>query len=215
MDQYDEQQAADGAWAFLRSNSTASLSFGDNTLNLSYIVIPDGRLVISAMVAMLQPCDTVMYIPQYEDGCMEMHVSLIQFTASGEKGVFADRWQVYHGEPPDTQWAFVEIDAARFHEMFIDGESLRRENPLANTEHAICKTLNKNQHIVRQVCVAKTNVDVKDPFIVGVDSLGVDIRAPFGIVRISSEVPFTSSDDVSSFFGLDVSGTSPRDTSLG
>ena len=202
MDQYDEQQAADGAWAFLRSNSTASLSFGENNFDLSYIIIPDGRLVISAMVAMFQPCDTVMYVPQYEDGCMEMHVSLVQFTASGENGVFADRWQAYHGEPPDTQWAFVEIDAARFHEMFIDGESLRRENPLANKEHTICKALNEKQNIVRQVCASNTNVSVKNPLVVGVDSLGVDICAPFGIVRISAEVPFTSSDDALSFFGL-------------
>ena len=202
MDKYDEQQASDGAWAFLRSNSTASLAFGENNFDLSYIIIPDGRLVISAMVAMLQPCDTVMYVPQYEDGCMEIHVSLMQFTASGENGVFADRWQVYHGEPPDTQWAFVDIDAARFHAMFIDGESLRRENVLANNEHKICKTLNEKLNIVRQVCASNTNVDVKNPFVVGVDSLGVDIRAPFGIVRISAEVPFTSSDDVLSFFGL-------------
>ena len=187
MEQYDEQQAADGAWAFLRCNSTASLSFGENNFELSYIVIPDGRLVISAMVAMLQPCDIVMYVPGYEEGSMEMHVSLEQFSESGENGIFADRWQVYHGEPPDTQWAFVDIDAARFHELFIDGDSLRRENPFAMDEHFLCKTLNEKQDVVRKVCAAKTNVEVTNPFVVGVDPLGVDIRAPFGIVRIQSD----------------------------
>ncbi len=46
----------------------------------------------------------------------------------------------------------------------------------------------------------KTNVDVSDPFVVGVDSLGIDVRAPFGIVRIQADTPFTSSEDVLSIF---------------
>jgi hypothetical protein len=200
MEEYDEKQAANNAWAFLRSNSTASLSFGENNFETSYIIIPDGRLVISAMVAMLQPCDMVMYVPEYADGCMEMHVSLEQFKEDAENGGFADRWQVYHGEPPDTQWAFVDIDAARFHEMFIDGESLLRENALSAFEHTLCKTLNEHQDVVRKVCTSKTNVEVTNPFVVGVDPLGIDIRAPFGIVRVPADCPFDSSEDVLGFF---------------
>jgi hypothetical protein len=203
MEEYDEKQAADRAWAFLRNNSTASLSFGENNIDLSYIIIPDGRLVIPAMIAMLQPCDMVMYVPEYADGCMEMHVSLEQFKEDGENGGFADRWQVYHGEPPDTQWAFVDIDAARFHEMFIDGEILRRENALSTIERTLCKTLNENPDVIREICTAKTNVEVTNPFVVGVDPLGVDIRAPFGIVRVPADNPFASSDDVLAFFSIE------------
>jgi hypothetical protein len=203
MEEYDEQQAEQGAWAFLRSNSTTSISFGDNNIDVSYVIIPDGRLVISAMVAMLQPCDIVMFVPEYADGCMEMHISLEQFFDTGENGVFADRWQIYHGEPPDTQWAFVDIDAARFHDLFVDGEALRQENKLATVERVICKTLNENQDVIRQVCTSNTNVEVTDPFVVGVDQLGVDIRAPFGIIRIPAEKPFASSEDVIAFFGID------------
>ena len=202
MEEYDEQQAADGAWAFLKSNSTASISFGENNVNVSYIIISDGRLVIPAMIAMLQPSDMVMYVPEYADGCMELHVSLEQFEETGENGTFADRWQVYHGEPPDTQWAFVDIDAARFHEMFIDGEALRRENIFATIEQTLCRTLNEHQDVVRKVCALTTNVEVTNPFVVGVDSLGIDIRAPFGIVRIPADSPFTSAEDVLGFFGV-------------
>lgn len=200
MEQYNEKEATDGAWEFLRSNSTASLAFGENNFNISYIITHDGRLVISAMVAMLQPCDIVMYVPDYQDGCMEMHVSLVQFLDTGDDGRFADRWQVYHGEPPDTQWAFVDIDAARYHDMFIDGETLRRKNTLESNEHSICKLLNEQQDLVRRVCFAKTNVEVTDPFVVGVDPLGVDIRAPFGIVRLQCDKPFASKDDLLAFF---------------
>jgi hypothetical protein len=200
MDSYDEKKAGDTAWAFLRSNSTATLKFGENTQDVSYIIAPDGRLVISAMVAMLQPCDTIMFVPEYANDCMEMHVSLSQLLESGEGLALADRWQVYHGEPPDVQWAIVDIDAARFHEMFIDGETLSRENSLAEEDISLCKQLNKNKDILRSVCASKTNVDVSDPFVVGVDSLGIDVRAPFGIVRIQADTPFTSSEDVLSIF---------------
>lgn len=202
MDAYDEQQMSDAAWHFLRSNTTASLTFGENTVDVSYVILPDGRLVVPAMVAMLQPCDIVMYVPEYINDCMEMHVSLIQFEEVGEDGGFADRWRVYHGEPPDTQWAFVDIDAARFHELFIDGETLCRLNPLAEQEPSICQTLNAEQDVLRAVCKEKTNVEIQSPFAVGIDPLGVDVRAPFGIVRVPADTLFGTEEDVHTFFGL-------------
>ena len=200
MDEYDEAQATEDAYRFLKSNSTGTLQFGENTHDVSFTFAPDGRLVISAMVAMLQPCDSIMFIPEYGENCMEMHVTLAQFKEEGENGAIADRWQVYFGEPPDVQWAFVDIDAVRFHEMFIDGEGLCKENSLAREEHAICKMLNEQKDVVRKVCFEKTKVEVADPFVVGVDPLGIDIRAPFGIVRIPSGNKFTSTDDVLAMF---------------
>ncbi len=200
MDMYDEKKAGDAALAFLRNNSTATLKFGDNTRDVAYIIAPDGRLVVSAMIAMLQPCDTVMFVPEYIDDCMEMHVSLRQFEESGDTGILADRWQVYHGEPPDVQWAVVDIDAARFHEMFIDGEFLCRENPLAEIEDSLCKQLNSDKDLLREVCESKTSVSVTDPLVVGVDSFGIDVRAPFGIVRIPAASLFEKPDDVLALF---------------
>ncbi|MBT4530829.1 MAG: hypothetical protein HOC27_06445 [Phycisphaerae bacterium] len=203
MVDYDEQQATEDAYRFLKSNSTASLQFGENIYDVSYTFAPDGRLVISAMVAMLQPCDIVMFVPEYSDNCMELHVSLVQFKEDNENGAIADKWQVYHGEPPDVQWAFVDIDAARFHEMFVDGEGLCRENAIAVQEQSICKTLNALKETVRMVCFKHTKVDVVDPFVVGVDPLGIDIRAPFGIVRIPAPSQFITNTDVLRMFGVE------------
>ncbi|MFT4593330.1 MAG: hypothetical protein ACI9JK_001042 [Phycisphaerales bacterium] len=201
MDSYDEQQVTEDAYAFLKSNSTASLQFGENAQDVSYIFAPDGRLVIPVMVAMLQPCNTIMFVPDYCDNCMEMHVSLQQFDEHVH-GPLVDRWQVYHGEPPDVQWALVDIDATRFHEMFIDGEGLCRENALKDIERTVCKTLNENKDAVRKQCHKETGVDVTDPFVVGVDPLGIDIRAPFGIVRIQAPVPFASNQQVLQYFAI-------------
>ncbi len=201
VEEYNEQEVARVAWAFLRSNSTCTLRFGENMQDMSYVIAPSGELVISAMVAMLQPCDTIMYVPDYGDDCMEMHVSLEQFSEEGSDGFLADRWQVYHGEPPDMQWARVNIDAARFHEMFIDGEYLQQENVLQDDEAQLCKTLNQTCiDRVSEVCKTKTSVDVEEPVVVGVDSLGLDVRATFGIVRVPFDSPVQTGDDVIGMF---------------
>jgi hypothetical protein len=201
MEPFDEQQISDVAWAFLRSNTTATLKFGEHSQNVSYVICPMGELVIPAMVAMLQPCDTIMFVPEYCENCMEMHVSLRQFNEEGEDGMMADRWNVYHGQSPDVQWAIVDIDAARFHEMFIDGDALCRENLLADIEYSLCKEINNNfRENIRRVCLERTNVEVIDPVVVGIDPIGVDVRAPFGIVHIPSGKPFTSQEDVLHLF---------------
>ena len=201
MEEYNEQEVASVAWGFLRSNSTCTLRFGENMQDMSYVIAPSGELVISAMVAMLQPCDTIMYVPDYGDDCMEMHVSLEQFSEEGADGFLADRWQVYHGEPPDMQWAKVNIDAARFHEMFIDGEYLQQENSLQEAEASLCKALNTS-HLeqVKAMCMTVANVELHDPVVVGVDSLGIDLRATFGIVRVPFDSPVHSGDEVLSMF---------------
>lgn len=168
--------------------------------DVAYVINRHGVLVIPVMVAMLQPCDIVMFIPEYCDDCMEMHISVQEFKEEGENASLADRWQVYHGLSPDVQWATVEIDAARFHEAFIDGEQLQRENPMFAFEPELCKDLNENhvEHLI-EICKKHTNVAVQDPVVVGVDPLGFDIRASFGIIRVPASTPFTTSDDVTAF----------------
>ena len=201
MDFNGEKLMAESAWKFLRSNTTATIKFGEHTRDISYVISKTGELIIPAMVAMLQPCDTIMFVPEYSEGCMEMHVSLRQFIETGDDGLLADRWNVYHGDSPEVQWARVTIDAARFHEMFIDGESLCRENILAEVEGALCKELNAEcKEKVRALCVAKTLVTIEDPVVVGVDQFGIDVRAAFGIVRVPADSVLTSADDVHAMF---------------
>ncbi len=199
MEEYDEQQAVEAAWKFLRCNTTGTLRFGEHLHDVSYVFGNDGAMIIPAMVAILQPQDTVMYVPEYAEECMEMHVTLEQFTEDGSGGAYADRWQMYHGEPPDVQWAKVTIDAARFHEMFIDGEGLQRENEIASNEPSLCKQLNGDRTVVLDACKRIASMEVESPVVVGVDTFGVDVRARFGIVRLASETSLKNTGDVIAF----------------
>jgi hypothetical protein len=199
MEEYDEQQVLEDAWNFLRCNTTGTLRFGDHLHEVSYVFSNDGAMIIPAMVAMLQPQSLVMYVPEYAEDCMEMHVTLEQFSPTGDGSAYVDRWQMYHGEPPDVQWAKVTIDAARFHEMFIDGDGLQRENEIAVDEPLLCIQLNGDIAEIVSACKQIANVEVETPVVVGVDQLGVDVRARFGIVRLASDAPLTNIGDVLTF----------------
>ncbi len=179
-----EAAVADDAWAFLRSNSTGSLQFGQHLRDVRYVIAADGRLILSVMVAMLEPAGLSLFVPGYEDGAMELSVTLGAFEEQGDGGAMADRWRVYHGEPPDVRWAAAEIDAARYHDSFVDGEALVRPNPLVDNEASVCREVNGSRtDDLRDACAA-LGVDVPNPILVGIDPLGWDIRAAFGIIRI-------------------------------
>ena len=107
MEPFDEQQISDVAWAFLRSNTTATLKFGEHSQNVSYVICPMGELVIPAMVAMLQPCDTIMFVPEYCENCMEMHVSLRQFNEEGEDDVICQPYEVLNWHLSFLDWTIL------------------------------------------------------------------------------------------------------------
>ena len=192
------QEAFDAAYRFLKSNSVADLRFDEHIMPLRYVFAPDGRLAAPVMVAMLQSFDTVLFVPEASDDSMEIMVGLEQFDEdSSEGGALADRWRIYHGEPDDVRWALMSIDCARYGGLIHDGEALMRTNPLAEHEATICRTFNsEKKNELTRLCTQLKDVDVPDPVCVGADDMGIDIRARFGILRISLDAPATSPEQL-------------------
>ena len=129
----DEQQAAEDAYRFLRSHTTGDLRFDERFRLLRYVIGPDGRLVAPVMSAMLEASDTALFVPEDVDNAMELLVSLTEFEPDGPFGALTDRWRIYHGDPEDIQWASIHLEAARFHEQVVDGETLVHPAGLAKT----------------------------------------------------------------------------------
>jgi len=156
---------------------------------MKYVIAPDGRLVAPVMVAMLQTADTVLFVPEYRnDGAMmELQVTMLPFEERGSDAADADRWRIHHGEPPDTRWAHLLIDAARHGEVVIDGEALMQRNPLADEEAALCKWVNaEHEPELRRMCATLGGMPVESPRLASVDPLGLNVRARFDVVRIAS-----------------------------
>jgi hypothetical protein len=184
------------ALAFLRGHSTSDLRFEEHMRPLKYVVAPDGRFVAPVMVAMLGAVDTVLHVPEYADGAMELMVTLEQLDERGPDGAVTDRWRIYHGEPQDVRWAFMNIDAAKFNGMVVDGQAMMAANPLAAEEARICKRMNAN-HVedLRRMCAHFANFTLEKPVMVGIDSLGLDVRAAFDVVRVPATEPMENALD--------------------
>jgi hypothetical protein len=184
----------------LRANLVGILRFDDEALPIRFVVAPDGRLVVSAMVAMLRSGDVSLAIPDEGEESLELMLSLEEFSESGPLAGLADRWRIHHGEPPDVRWAVGGIDAGRFRGYFIDGEAFELSNPLAAEEAAICSEANASlRPQLRAAALAEARRrnrppaewGLDAPTLVGADPGGFDLRGAYGILRIESDAAMT------------------------
>ncbi|MBX3354236.1 MAG: hypothetical protein KF724_00885 [Phycisphaeraceae bacterium] len=188
------------AHAFLRAHLSGRIRFDDNAIAIKVVVAPDGRLVAPVMVAMLESIETVLEMPDDDEASLHLMVSLVAFDEQGEHGALADRWRIYHGDPPDVRWAIMTIDAARFEGHFIDGEALLIPNPMATHEAAILRRLNQGDRtLLKRACEA-ANLTAGQPVAVGIDDRGLDVRRAFDVVRVPFPEPLSgiSGDAVAS-----------------
>lgn len=193
-----EDPAVEAAYAFLRANTKADLRFDEHLRPIRYVIAPDGRLVSPVMVAMLDSVDTVLFIPECIENAMEVQVTLEEFTERGKHGELADRWRIYHGDPEDVRWAIMSIDGARHEGVVVDGDPLMRINPFTGSgaEAAICRHMNEDhQDDLRRLCLHFANVEIESPIMVGIDPLGIDVRARFDVYRVPAIEPMTSRED--------------------
>ncbi|MFO0827929.1 MAG: hypothetical protein U0572_07230 [Phycisphaerales bacterium] len=184
------------ARAFLRSHLSGLLRFDGEHRPLKVVIAPDGRLVAPVMVAMIRSLDTTLCLPDDDDESLHLQVSLEQFEERAPHAALADRWRIYHGDPPDVRWAMMKIDAGRFDGLFIDGDALTCPNSLSAIEPAICKSLNASHvDLVRAACLAHAKIGIEKPRVVGVDDMGFDVRGTFDVVRLAAPAPLRNESD--------------------
>lgn len=186
------------AVAHLRGHASGDLRFDEHLRSLKYVLAPDGRLVMPVMVAMLQTMDTVLYVPEWSDDIdmLELQLTLEPFEESGLGGALADRWRIHHGEPDDVRWASALVDAARYRGMVIDGSALMVPNTIAAEEPALCRWMNTEHSAgLGRLCERFGGMQVETPVMVGIDPMGVNVRARFDVVRLRFPVEATSAQE--------------------
>jgi len=183
-----EAEIITGARAFLRANLTGTIGFDEEFIPIKVVVAPDGALVAPVMVAMLRALDVVIFLPAEDDAAMQLQVTLEEIQDSGEHAALCDRWRIYHGEPEDVRWARISIDAAKFDGRMFDGLALMEPNALAEAEPRICRKVNAEmRELLKRACLRVAEVEIEDPRLVGVDSLGFDVRGRFDVVRLDAD----------------------------
>jgi hypothetical protein len=175
----------DKAIRFLRQHTTADIRFDEHIRPIKYVFAPDGRLVAPVMVAMLETFDTVLFIPETVDECMELQVTLERFKESGPMGALCDRWRIHHGDPPDLHWALMHPDAGRFDRAVIDGEAFLQTDPLAAAEPGLCRLINDSYRgVLAALCTQHAGVTPEEPLAVAVDRFGFLVRGRFDCLRV-------------------------------
>lgn len=197
-----EQDVIGAAHEWMRANLSGFIRFDGERVAIKVIVAPDGHLVAPVMVAMLMATEVVIELPDDTDGALHLMVTLSRFEERGELGALCDRWRIYHGDPPDVNWARIGIDAARFDGYFLDGEALMRPNPLAAGEAAACSAINRgDRSVIAGAARACGGHELASPRVVGIDPAGADVRSDFGVVRLRWAAPISAAADATAALG--------------
>lgn len=192
-----QDQAIQEAVRWLHSQFKGVLRFDENHVEIKTVFTNEGRLVAPVMVAMLQSNDTALYLPDEDEDNLHLLVTIEQFSEEGDMASLADRWRIYHGEPPDIYWAVLDIEAARFRGSFIDGPIMLRSNELQEIEARLCKTINTDHgEALHQACINVAGIEMENPVMVGIDQDGFDVRGMFDVMRLDASETMESEEDV-------------------
>ncbi|MFM7261899.1 MAG: DUF2470 domain-containing protein [bacterium] len=184
------------ARAFLRAHLSGTIAFDGEFVPIKVVITPDGALVAPVMVAMLRTFDNALFLPDEGADAMHMQVTLEEIQDRGETAALCDRWRIYHGEPEDVRWARISINAARFRGRMFDGLALMEANPLAAVEAKLCREINGSMaDLLKSAVAAHAGLEVESPRLVGVDTLGFDVRGRFDVVRLPTDPPITDEQD--------------------
>ena len=108
-----------------------------------------------------------------------------------------DRWSVYHGTPPTSAvWTTSRVlglkSTSDAQDSVVDEGALTVGNLLGVAEFALIRRANADRARLITASCAIAAIEVPDALCIGVDPDGIDVRAPFGIVRL--EFPYAAAD---------------------
>ncbi len=187
LDANESPDRVTDARSFLRGHLCGLIGFDGEYVPIKIAITPDGALVAPVMVAMLRSVDTTLFLPDEDEASMHMQVTLHEIRDEGETAALCDRWRVYHGEPEDVRWARLSIDAAKFDGCMFDGDALMQANPLAAAEPKLIREINGTRMpLLKRALTESSPIDLEEPRLVGVDSLGFDVRGRFEITRLDA-----------------------------
>lgn len=196
------EQILEDSQRMLRANTEGELQFDEHLRPIKVVIAPDGRVIAPVMVAMIEAADTVLFLPHADEDSLQIQVTVKPFGEEGMDGALADRWRIYHGEPPDVNWAVLHLDGAKFGGAVIDGDALTVPNPLAEGAPAVLKEINQSRRDDLRDLVQRTlGLDLEVTTLVGIDPWGIDVRGPFDVVRIEFDARAPSIDQVRDTLG--------------
>lgn len=189
--------AAPDPLRLLRASHSALLLVEEVYVPRTYILCnATGRPVIPMPAAWEAACKSgriepddplAMFIPEDTDDCLQLLV--IPEPMDVRTDPAADRYMAYHGKPDQAVMAKLTIDSAKWPGEVCEGDRLMVANALAANEPRLCKQLNADPARLALLCQRAVGTRPEAPVAVGIDPLGLDVRARFGIIRVEFPTP--------------------------
>ncbi len=187
-----EREALETARDVLTTDGESVLRADEHSYTIRYILDPaGGRLIAAAAAAVFDVSEPVLYVPSESDDALALIVSI----RHAEESALTDRWQAWHGPPDFPRWAAIAIESGKHGAWVFDASDLVPPHPLAGVEAALCRHVNGRKDALARLCERSAHVSVPSPLCVGIDDLGLHVRARFGIVRIHFDRPPRDADD--------------------
>lgn len=181
----------------LRRYHEATLEYLERRAEVRFIVCgTTGRIVLPVEPGMAAAGELVLHMPDEVE--RQFQVSMApKVIERPEAEEVVDRWSAYHAasgtarRPGSRVWLTCEIHGGKCPgasgEVY-DADVLMRPNPLRRAEPRLVRMVNASKDRLPRLCSRRARVEVSDPLCVGVDPLGFDVRARFGIVRIEFDL---------------------------
>jgi hypothetical protein len=189
----DPSEVAHAGLRLLRRHHEGTLGYFERRSSVKFILEPStGKIIMPiepgfAKAGAGESVQMVLMAPSEQD--FDIQVSLMPIIIErpeSEEGV--DRWAGYHGKVSETNWVRSSIEGGKADIGVFDPEQLETPNPLGRDEYALIRQVNADRERLARACKAHAGTLVADPLCVGVDPLGFDVRARFGIVRVEFPV---------------------------
>lgn len=188
-----EQEAADTRrlQKELAAHRVGVLVYDQTPLPVRFVMDgPTGALVFAVPRDALVADEHVLFVPEETDEALQLLISPEQIDPDTET---PDKWRAYHGESRHPLWARFVIDSGKFDGCLC--EQLMVPNSLGRGEWSICNAANARKEDLVTLIHTHAQIKPKDPRVVGVDQLGMDVRVRFGIVRIEFDHMAQNVDD--------------------
>jgi len=184
----------DRARHLIRAHHEATLLYDQTPLETRFIVDPrTGDLLVAIEEEALSADDVVLACPRDAfDTPIRISVALSDTVSEEQR----DRYTAYMLPTSPAPLAAASIAFAKLDsgEVFEPGE-LALVNPLVDGMGPLCKRLNEDRAALAGLCRTLSGVDFEDPIAVGVDELGIDVRARHGVARLDLPSPVKDADE--------------------
>ncbi|MBN8598505.1 MAG: hypothetical protein J0L78_12615 [Planctomycetes bacterium] len=187
-----ETAPADDPVRFVRRYFGASFTVDDLPHVRNFVIDPSTGEIVASLPPSLNDAEpVVIHIPEESHSSLQIMAEMRALDPNRDAS--CDRLLIYHGRSEGAKIAALRPIDVKWPLGSVQIEDFFLTNPLAKDEPRICRMMNSDPGALGSLVLKLSGRSTIEPRVVGVDSMGLDVRTRTGVVRI--EVPVGAAPD--------------------